>query len=72
MMKPVYMSHEEFLELLEEVMVRVRAHDSFEGFIQYLLPDPDDPADGFRVEARYRVGNRMGQGGMVVIADMEQ
>lgn len=59
---------------------RVAAGDSWEGLIQYGFPwleemgDPSTDADrdGFRVEARYRVGNLQGQGGMVMVGEVEE
>jgi hypothetical protein len=34
------------------------------------MPEPGDPeGTDFRVEARYRVGNSMGQGGFRIIGD---
>jgi hypothetical protein len=62
------MSHEDLVALLSDVAQRVRTGDSFEGFIQWLLPeDRDAPARSFDVLARYRIGNTMGQGGMRIV-----
>ena len=58
----------ELLALIDDMRRRVEAGDSFEGFLNYLMP-LDDVAPGieFMVEARYRVGNLQGQGGMRMI-----
>jgi hypothetical protein len=66
----VGMSVEQFLEVLDDVRARVAAGDSFEGHIEYLMPE--NPADGvaFDVRARYRVGNSMGQGGVRFVASI--
>lgn len=71
-------STDELVEILESIIAAVRAGDSFEGFVEYLLPvacaeDEERAAKDrrwaeadFAVRARYRVGNSMGQGGMSV------
>ncbi|MEU0665711.1 hypothetical protein ABZ508_26495 [Streptomyces lavendulocolor] len=60
------MSREELLSLLDDIRDRVAAGDSFEGHIQYLIPDR--PAEHpFDVAAMYRVGNLLGQGGCVLV-----
>jgi hypothetical protein len=66
-MRPIYLPRDELVRLLDDMREHVASGDSFEGFVQYLLPDDGDDPDGFRVEARYRVGNLQGQGGMRVI-----
>jgi hypothetical protein len=68
-MKPIYMSREDLLAVIDDIRYRVGAGDSYEGFLNYLMPEEGDPPDGFRVEARWRVGNLQGQGGMSVIGD---
>ena len=68
-MRPIYMSKDTLLAVLDDIRAHVEANDSFEGFVQYLLPEEDDDPDGFRVEARWRVGNSKGQGGMRIIGD---
>ena len=72
MIKPVYMTQEELLDVIDDIRQRVAAGDSYEGFLNYLLPDEDDPPQGFRVEARWRVGNLQGQGGMRVVGEMHE
>lgn len=76
--EPAPATHDEFVELLEDVLAMVKAGDSFEGFIEYTMPvsDPweEERAErdarwgqaAFAVRARYRVGNSMGQGGLAV------
>jgi hypothetical protein len=62
------MTRHELLALLDDIRRRVEAGDSFEGFINYLMPTEDVAPDvEFMVEARYRVGNLQGQGGMRMI-----
>lgn len=62
-----YLTSGELTVLLRQIAEKVEAGDSLEGFIEYLLPDEGDPPDGFRVRARFRVGNLQGQGGMRII-----
>lgn len=65
------MTLEEFTGLLVYVNDRVAAGDSFEGFINYLMPNEGDPLEvRFRVHARIRVGNLQGQGSMVVVGSL--
>jgi len=69
-MRPVFVTKDELLAIIDDIRARVRHDDSFEGFLNYLMPEENDDPSGFRVEARYRIGNSMGQGGMRMI--MEQ
>lgn len=72
-MVPVNLSHEDLLAVLDEIRARVAAGDSFEGSIEYLMPeDPDAPPRSFDVRASYRTGNSMGQGGMRVIGEWRE
>lgn len=71
-MKPF--THQALLELLDDLRARIAAHDSFEGFLHYLLPTDEDeqmmevPEDTYAmVKACWRIGNRDGQGGMTVV-----
>lgn len=70
MLKPVPMSRPKLLATLEDILKTVRADDSFEGSIEYLMPTEGDPDCAFMVRASYRVGNSMGQGGVRMIGDM--
>lgn len=63
---PVPMSAEALLAIIDNIRELVASGDSFEGYLNYLIPDPEDDAD-FAVEARYRIGNLQGQGGMRII-----
>jgi hypothetical protein len=56
----------ELLEVIDDMRDRIERDDSWEGYLNYLLPEPGDPEETFaQVEARYRVGNSDGsQGGM--------
>jgi hypothetical protein len=77
--RPVYCTKDELLALLADIRAHIEADDSFEGNIEYTMPwstevgDPEDdpPGQGFRVRAGYRVGNRMGQGGFVLVGKVE-
>lgn len=73
---PVGMSHDELADLLLDMSERVRSGDSYEGSIEYLLPDPDVIPDGTGwpspdvdawVHGVYRRGNLAGQGGIRMI-----
>lgn len=72
-MCPVNMSHEDLLALLDDIRARVAEGDSFEGSLQYLIPlDDDAPARSFDVQASYRVGNTMGQGGLRMVGEWRE
>ncbi len=61
-------TQEQLVAVLEDVLEAVKAGDSFEGFINYLLPEPQDKEETYaRLEARYRVGNLEGQGSMRMV-----
>jgi len=79
-MEPV--SKADLVLILKEMTERVEIGDSFEGYLNYLIPDPvesgETTAEGepvytweeghdFDVEACFRVGNLDGQGGMKMI-----
>ncbi len=65
---PINMGHEALIDVLEDILERVRVGDSFEGHITWSLPEAEgaDPRS-FDVLAAYRVGNLQGQGGMRMI-----
>lgn len=69
---PVPMTSDELLEVLDDLTARVRAGDSFEGSLEYLMPTDEVVPDGteFMVRAAYRIGNTLGQGGMRLIGDL--
>ena len=67
-MKPVGMSKDELLAVLDDIRAVVAADDSFEGSIEYLIPEQELEAD-FAVRASYRTGNSMGQGGVRLIGE---
>lgn len=66
----------ELIEILENILEAIKTDDSFEGFVEYLMPisspedeelaarDPRWAEADFAVRARFRVGNSIGQGGM--------
>jgi hypothetical protein len=77
---PEGMDRQELAAVLREMADLVEAGDSFEGNIEYLMPD--DISDGppppgwpssdaeFWVTATYRIGNLQGQGGMRMIGNI--
>lgn len=69
---PVPATKEELLGILDDMRARVESGDSFEGSVEYLMPEPGDPPEAqFRVRAAWRVGNTMGQGGMRMVGSLE-
>jgi hypothetical protein len=73
MNKPVPLTQEQLTELLADILDHIRDGDSFEGHLEYSMPDPDDsPPDGTyaMVRAAYRVGNLQGQGGMRMVGGL--
>ncbi|MFH9108564.1 hypothetical protein ACH4LN_18110 [Streptomyces albus] len=60
------MSRDQLLQILDDIRQRVASGDSLEGNLRYLLADitAEHP---YNVDAMYRVGNQMGQGGCIVI-----
>lgn len=69
-MKPVGMSKDELLAVLDDIRAVVAADDSFEGSIEYLIPLPEQELEAdFAVRASYRTGNSMGQGGVRLIGE---
>ena len=65
---PQNMSREQLLAVLDEIRQGVADGDTLEGSIQFTL-NYDEPAaeHPYDVQAAYRVGNSMGQGGMRLI-----
>ena len=80
MLVPAYLSKEQLIGVLVDMLNLVCADDSFEGSLSYELPwqkqcgDPvtDPTGPGFRVRASYRTGNSMGQGGMRTVGEMRE
>lgn len=68
---PTPLTQAELADLLADMAARVRDGDSFEGHIEYSMPDPDDetPEGTYAmVRAAYRHGNRdHGQGFMRIV-----
>jgi hypothetical protein len=61
---------EELLRILDDVRVLIEMEDSWEGLINWLMPEEDDPEGTYaRVEARYRTGNSIGQGGFHIVGE---
>jgi len=58
----------QLLHVLDDIRARVAEEESFGGFLNSLLPEEGDPEETYaRVEARYRFGNKDGQGFMRMI-----
>ena len=62
------MTKDELIVLLERALAALRADDSFQGSIAYEIR----PGGAFNVSAAIRVGNSMGQGGMMVVQEWEE
>lgn len=60
------MTKEGLLALLQRTMDAVNADDSYEGRIAYTM---GDERGTFVVSAAVRVGNSMGQGGMILVQE---
>lgn len=62
---PEPLTKDELIQVLEDILHLVKIDDSFEGNIEYLMPDVDSPeGTDFLVRGVYRIGNSMGQGGV--------
>lgn len=69
---PVPVTKSELLDILSNIRAHVEANDSFEGSLEYSMPEPGDPPEAdFRLRAVWRVGNTMGQGGVRAIGSLE-
>jgi hypothetical protein len=72
----VPMTKVELVSLFDGLAQLVGEGDSFEGFVEYQMPDvgpgiPDPPPEVYaNVRARYRIGNSMGQGGMRFVGEL--
>lgn len=74
---PVGMSHDDLADLLVKLAQHVRQHDSLEGSIEWHWPSDDKPNpapvewpsddNDVWVHGAVRVGNRDGQGGMLLL-----
>ncbi|MFI8942676.1 hypothetical protein [Streptomyces syringium] len=60
------MSRTDLLNLIDDIRARIANGDSLEGNVRYLLASRDAERP-FDVDAMYRVGNRAGQGGAILI-----
>jgi hypothetical protein len=67
-LRPVGMTRAELADVLQDMAERVSAGDSFEGHIEYAIPD--NPVGEVEVSAAYRIGNLQGQGGLRLIGVM--
>lgn len=78
---PEPMSRQQLAALLDDISARVKAGDSFEGYLNYTMPMddwpegqkpenwPSDDCD-FWVHGAYRIGNTQGQGGLRLLGRM--
>lgn len=70
--KPARLTYADVARLLRMMADAVEIGDSYEGFIEYLIPEDinerGDPT--VEVRARYRVGNLDGQGGMTIVGEL--
>ena len=64
------MSKDDLIATVKDILASIEANDSFEGTINYSCMHPAVNGPEFEVGAMYRVGNSMGQGGMVVIDNL--
>ena len=62
---PALLSHEDLAAVLHEMSRGFLWGDTLEGFIEFTVED-----DGWLVKARYRVGNREGQGSVRIVGEM--
>ena len=69
---PEPVSKATLLAVLDDIRAHVEANDSFEGYLEYAMPEMDDSAEvDFRLKAGYRIGNLQGQGGFRMIGKIE-
>lgn len=67
---PQPMSKSTLLLLIADMQEHIEADDSWEGWIEYLMPDNPEEGVDFQVRASYRIGNLEGQGGMRMIGEI--
>ena len=68
---PDLMTKAQMVDLFQELLIRIEVGDSFEGWVEWLLPGLDAPPDIVgAVRARYRIGNTEGQGGMRFVGEL--
>src|SRR4051794_117312 len=63
---PAPCTQAELVSVLEDALERVRAGDSWEGTITWVMPTDEAwlQISEFGLIARYRIGNSLGQGGL--------
>lgn len=64
---PDILTKGQLLKILENISEGITIDDTLEGFIEFTVND----ADTWKVTARYRVGNREGQGFVRMIGSFE-
>jgi hypothetical protein len=67
---PVPTTYAALAAVLRGMADLVEAGDSFEGSIEYLMPDPANLDAEVMVRASFRIGNSMGQGGVRIIGTL--
>jgi len=66
---PVQLTKVQLEDILGDMLARVKVGDSWEGNIEYMMPDEE--GYDFAVRGVYRIGNRDGgQGGVRMIGDV--
>lgn len=68
---PAILNKDQLVKLLHHIAELIEIGDSFEGMLEYLIPDEDEQTEEmtFAVRSRFRVGNSEGQGGMRIIGE---
>jgi hypothetical protein len=69
MMTPQNMSSEELLNILDAIRNGVANGDTLGGRIEFVLSERTDVPHPYDVTAVYRVGQRLGQGGLSVVGE---
>lgn len=71
---PVPMNRDQLADVFRYLADAVMEGDSFEGNVEYLMPEPDQPVPwpDFMVRATFRTGNTMGQGGVTMIGTIPE
>ena len=67
--RPVPMTKDQLLDVLDDLRARVASGDSFRGHVEYLMPY-DTASGDFLVEAAYRTGDLQGHGGMRLVGKL--
>lgn len=68
-MRPIKLSKAALIGVLNDIISLIEDDDSMEGSLEYSFGE-DCERDEFMVQAAFRTGNSMGQGGMAMIGDV--